>query len=108
MITAYSILSSVPFNGDNAAFHLNECNFPPAKWIHLAVGLKQADAISDIEAKKEGLDGHLVSLIIHWVANDLNSSWQNLLDAMVISKERNIANLLADRVGVPRPGKNNN
>ena len=103
--TAHSLLSSVPhLDADNVAFHLNKCNFPPAKWTHLAVGLKQADAISTIEANRGDVAAHLVSLITHWVANDLEKTWEKLVDAVVISKEMTIAIQLAKDVGVPSPG----
>ena len=104
-ITAHFLLSSVPhLDANNVAFHLNKWNFPPAKWTHLAVGLKQADAISTIEANREDAAAHLVSLTTYWVANDLEKTWEKLVDAVVISKEMTIAIQLAKYVGVPSPG----
>ena len=109
MITAYSILFSVPnLNDNNVAFHLNKCKFPAAKWIQLAIGLRQADAVFDIETNKGEYTAYLGALIRHWVHNDLHKTWEKLVDAVVITKERAIAIQLANDVGVPPPGKNNN
>ena len=79
--------------------------FPPSKWTHLAVGLKQAHSLSTIEANAaEALD-RLLALVTHWVANDPEKTWEKLVDAVSISKERVIAEQLAKDIGVPPPGE---
>ena len=103
-IIVHSLLSSVPLlDVDNVAFHIGKLKFPPAKWIHLAVGLKQADAISTIEADSGNVTAKLMSLITHWVCNDPEKTWEKLVDALIISKEMVIASQLAKKVVVP-PG----
>ena len=87
-----------------AVYLLVKHEFPPAKWKDLAVGLMQAKAIQSIEADSGDAISQLVALIDHWMANDHKKSWEKLVDAVKMSKEKIIAEKLAKDVGVPYQG----
>ena len=85
-------------------FRLTQHGFPPAKWKKLANGLRLARATPNIEADAANVDGRLQALIIHWVANDPGATWQKLVDAVIWSNEKVIAEKLAQDVGVSSTG----
>lgn len=98
--------ASVPvLNTNSAAYLLLKHNFPPTKWRDLAVGLKQVQAISSIEADKLNSISCLVVLITHWVAVDKDKSWEMLVDAIDMSEETVLADKLAHDVGVSHEGE---
>ena len=90
----------VQLDVNNVAYVLVKHDFPPSKWKQLAVGLKQLKAIPTIEADKVDAISSLLALITHWLANDQDKTWQKLVDAVVMSKEKVIAMKLAGDVGV--------
>ena len=86
-------------NADEALFLLSKHRLPPAKWKKLANGLKKASATSTIEANASDVDGCLQALIIHWIANDSEATWQKLLNAVIMCDEKAIAEKLAKDIG---------
>ena len=100
-----SLHSSVDLDTNNAAYLLVKQDFPPDKWQTLAMGLKQANAVSTIKSNNPNTISCLVALIKHWVANDPDKTWEKLVDAVARSEERVIAERLARDVGVPSPGE---
>ena len=49
----------------------------------------------------------MVAFITHWLANDPNKTWENLVDAVASSEEKVIpvAEKLVSDVGMPSPGE---
>ena len=91
-------------SADEALFCLSKHRFPPAKWKRLARSLRLAGATSTIEADAANVGGRLQALIIHWVANDSEATWQKLIDAVRMCDEEVIAEKLAQDVGVSSTG----
>ena len=78
--------------------------FPATKWTDLAVGLRLASAIANIEADARNVTARLHALIVHWLANDQGASWQKLIDAMDMCEENVAAAKLAKDVGASYTG----
>ena len=78
--------------------------FPATKWTDLAVGLKLASAIANIQADAPNVTARLHALIVHWLANDQGASWQKLVDAMGMCEENVAAAKVAKDVGASYTG----
>ena len=76
---------------DDVVYNLRRCKFPFHKWRYLAVSLKCADHIRSIESK----ESDLVGVIAHWLSVDPESSWNKLIEAVVLSQEVVVARNLA-------------
>ena len=79
-------------------------DFPAEKWTKLATGLKLARATTTIKANEYDVDSRLQALIIHWLTNDQEATWQKLVNAMIISKEKVAVAELAKDVGASYTG----
>ena len=96
---------SVPnLDADTVAFYLQLHKFPAAKWNQLATGLKQATAVPNIDSSMGDVHSKLQALIIHWVDNDQEISWQKLVEAVAMSDQVTTAQDLASAVGVSYQG----
>ena len=93
-------------NADNVLYLLKKYDFKPASWGKLAIGLRLGSTANQIEKDYQGSDAQLTGLINHWVATDINKSWEKLVEAMEMSDQAIAAdNLARDKdVGV-RPAK---
>ena len=93
-------------NAGDVLFLLKKYKFNPASWVKLAAGLRLGSTADQIEMDHKGSDAQLTALINHWVANDINKSWEKLVEAMEMSDHAIAADQLArdKEVGV-RPAK---
>ena len=87
-------------DANTVAFQLQLHKFPAAKWNQLATGLKQATAVPNIDSSMGDVHSKLQALIIHWVDNDQEKSWQKLIQAVAMSGQVTTAQELASSIGV--------
>ena len=87
-------------NTDKVLYMLTKHRFNPSSWKKLAIGLRLSSAVEQIEKEFSGSLSRLTRLINHWVANDINKSWEKLVEAMELSDHRIAADNLARDVGV--------
>ena len=93
-------------NADDVLFLLKKYKFNPASWRKLATGLRLSSIAEQIGRDYQGSDDQLIALINRWVADDINKSWEKLVEAMEMSDQAIAADQLArdKEVGV-RPAK---
>ena len=93
-------------DANNVLFLLKKYKFNPASWGKLATGLRLGSTAEQIGRDYQGSDAQLTGLINHWVATDINKSWEKLVEAMEMSDHDIAADKLArdKEVGV-RPAK---
>ena len=91
----YKVVFFPEFDANEVSFHLSKHKFPSDKWKKLADGLRMARATTTIEADEANVHDRLQALIIHWVANDPEATWQKLVEAVRMSNETVIAEKLA-------------
>ena len=72
--------------------------------MDLATGLRLATATKTIQADAPDVSSRLQALIVHWLANDPGATWQKLVNAIGMSKEKVIAENLAKDVGASYQG----
>ena len=101
----YKHLFFPELDANEVLFRLQEHKFPADKWEKLATGLRLATATSTIEADKRNVEACLQALIIHWLANDREATWQKLVEAVEKSNEKVIAANLAKDVEASYPGR---
>ena len=89
---------SIGLDADKALYCLLKHEFPADKWRALANGLGLATAVRTIEADCGDVDSQLQGLIVHWLANDPGATWQKLVSAVYMCKEKLIADKLAKDV----------
>ena len=87
---------------DNVIYMLEKYKFDSLSWEKLAMGLRLHSTAKEIERDYKGSDAQLIALINHWVANDINKSWEKLVEAMEMSDHTVAADKLARDVGVRR------
>ena len=78
--------------------------FPATKWMDLAGGLRLTSATATIQADASNVTARLQALIVHWLANDEGATWQMLVNAVEMSKEKVVAANLAKDVGASCTG----
>lgn len=77
--------------------------FPHEQWALLAVGLKLAVNISEFQAKDYLY--RLKKVIGFWVSSDRQLSWEELVKAIIICKQKRVAKSLADTMNVSFSGE---
>ena len=87
-------------NADNVLYMLKKYKFDSHSWEKLAMGLRLHSTPKQIERVYKGADVQLTALINHWVANDINKSWEKLVEAMEMSDHTVAADKLARDVGI--------
>ena len=85
---------------DNVIYVLKKYKFNLRSWVKLATGLRLGSTADQIEKDHKGSDAQLNALINHWVATDINKSWEKLVEAMEMSDHYIAADKLARDVGV--------
>ena len=85
-------------------YELQRAKFPANKWLSLANGLKQANAVDIIEADHKTSESKLHALISRWVKSTTQpNQWITLVEAIVMCDEPAVARDLATAVGVDYP-----
>ena len=82
-------------NTDNVLYMLHKYKFNPASWEKLAMGLKLGSIPDRIKMDYLGSNAQLTGMIYHWVANDVNKSWEKLVEAIEMSDHSITADNLA-------------
>ena len=91
---------------DNVIYMLKKYKFDPHSWEKLAMGLRLAASIEQIEMHHGDPNTKLIALIKQWVTRGANVSWECLVEAVEMSDHDVQADKLArdKEVGV-RPAK---
>ena len=102
MYSLYILTSG--FDLDTVLYELQRAKFPANKWLSLANGLRQASAVSIIEANHRTVESRLHALICRWVRSTTQpNQWITLVEAIVMCDEPAVARDLATAVGVDYP-----
>ena len=82
-------------------FELKCANFPSHKWRQLAVSLRAASAVEDIEdaCRMDTSEKKIIALIRHWISNsDEPNLWTTLVEAVKMCDESVAAHRLEKAV----------
>ena len=86
---------------DRVVFELKYANFPSHKWRQLAVSLRAASAVEDIEdaCRMDTSEKKMIALIRHWISNsDEPNLWTTLVEAVKMCDESVAAHRLEKAV----------
>ena len=94
---------------DRVVYELKCANFPSHKWSQLAVSLKAASAVDNIEdaCRMSNSESKLIALIRHWISNSDDPhkcKWATLIEAVDMCAESVAARVLEKAVGELRQG----
>lgn len=93
------------FNAGNAEWYLQSLKYPYEEWDKLATSLKMSSFVGEIRANNQEVFGRFQALITKWVrTRGPDVSWDQLIDGLVRSGQKETATLLAKEVGVTPPG----
>ena len=91
---------------DRVVYELKCANFPSHKWSQLAVSLKAASAVDNIEdaCRMSNSESKLIALIRHWISNSDECKWATLIEAVDMCAESVAARELEKAVEELRQG----
>ena len=90
---------------DTVAYKLQQHRFPPHKWNVLAICLRMASVVQEIDADERHVQDKLQALVVRWASTaEQGNLWETLVEAVYMCEERVIAMKLAEEMGVVYPG----